>query len=63
MGLGSLVFWDMSRPKIDKIRDLLILGDKEFEKILVDLQIYGLTDHDNNVTGFGAEALKRGSKH
>lgn len=51
-----------AKKNIDKIRDLLILGDKEFEKILVDLQSYGLTDHDNNVTGFGAEALKRGSK-
>lgn len=52
-----------SKKPLDNIRDLLILSDKDFEKVLRDLQQYGLTNSDNTITSFGQEVLRRGGKN
>jgi hypothetical protein len=47
---------------VDKIRNLMVMSDVEFQSILSELLKYGLVNDQHKVTGFGKDILKRSAK-
>lgn len=50
------------KKEISKIKNVMILSDKEFAVISSELTKYGLIDANNQITSFGKEILARGKK-
>lgn len=57
--LMLLAFLDRGK-KLDMIRSVMVLSERELRALLDELIKYGLTNGEYRVTGFGKDVLKRG---